>query len=98
MEVNITSFSIILGNEGRNLYGLLNIINKTDKYQVTTFINNRYHKYLSIPFLPDDIYIQLKPCSPPPSFIKQALQTSKINHMSPSETPQLPSYLLLSRQ
>lgn len=32
MKVNITSYSIILGNEGKNLYGQLKITNKTGKY------------------------------------------------------------------
>ena len=47
MEVNITTFSIILGNEGRNLYEPLKIINnhKTDKHQFTAFINNHFNKH-----------------------------------------------------
>ena len=50
----ITSFSIILAAEGRNLHRPLKIIDncKTEKYQFIEFINGHFSKHLLTPVLP----------------------------------------------
>lgn len=47
----ITSFSIILANEGKNLHRPLKITEncKTEKYQLTEFINNHLNKHCWLP-------------------------------------------------